>query len=64
MVTPLPSITEDGLPGVGFPRWEVELLKVRNGRPGKWQMEWSEGQFHIMAPAMPASAQEPQRKTG
>lgn len=41
----LPSALTGGLPGVGFPRWEVELLKVRNGNPGKWQMEWSEGRF-------------------
>lgn len=36
-ITPLPSVSEDGLPGVGFPRWNVELLKVRNGTPGMWQ---------------------------
>ncbi|RZJ87328.1 MAG: Error-prone repair protein ImuA, partial [Chryseobacterium sp.] len=30
-VSPLPSVNEEGLPGVGFPRWQVELLKVRNG---------------------------------
>jgi len=29
------------MPGVGFPTWEVELLKVRNGRPGKWLIQWS-----------------------
>ena len=34
-----------GLPGVGFPRWNVHLLKVRNGRPGSWQIEWSASQF-------------------
>ncbi len=34
-----------GLPGVGFPRWQVQLLKVRNGKPGTWQMEWSGGRF-------------------
>src|SRR5690606_39979301 len=47
----LPSILVDGLPGVGFPRWEVELLKVRNGNPGCWQLEWSENRF---LPVMPA----------
>src|SRR5690606_28812776 len=30
-ITPLPSETKEGLPGVGFPRWNVELLKVRHG---------------------------------
>src|SRR5690606_10248211 len=44
-IAPLPSLPADGLPGVGFPRWEVELLKVRNGNPGCWQLEWAEGRF-------------------
>jgi len=44
-ISPLPSEPKDGLPGIGFPRWQVELLKVRNGNPGSWQIEWSAGQF-------------------
>jgi protein ImuA len=40
-ITPLSSKTTDGLPGVGFPRWNIELTKVRNGKPGSWQVEWS-----------------------
>jgi protein ImuA len=44
-ITSLPSELEDGLPGVGFPRWQVELLKVRNGNPGSWQLEWADGRF-------------------
>jgi protein ImuA len=44
-ITPLPSETEDGLPGLGFPRWNVELLKVRSGMPGSWTMEWAADQF-------------------
>jgi protein ImuA len=39
-ITSLPSELPDGVPGVGFPRWNVELLKVRNGKPGSWWMEW------------------------
>jgi len=39
-ITSLPSITPDGLPGIGFPRWHVELLKVKNGMPCEWQVEW------------------------
>lgn len=38
------------LPGVGFPRWNVELLKVRNGQPGKWQVEWHGKSFAIIPP--------------
>ena len=44
----LPSTVEDGMPGVGFPRWNVQLTKVRNGKPGMWQVEWAAGGFrHI-----------------
>jgi protein ImuA len=47
-ITPLPSELADGMPGVGFPCWNVELLKVRNGYPGKWKIEFSAGRFrHI-----------------
>lgn len=51
-IKPIPSLLEEGLPGVGFPRWNVELLKVRNGSPGSWLVEWSSGRFHpIVSPA-------------
>jgi protein ImuA len=40
-ISPIASAFPYELPGVGFPRWEVELLKVRNGRPGKWLVQWS-----------------------
>lgn len=44
-IRPLPSETQDGLPGVGESRWEVQLLKVKNGRPHSWQINWSNQQF-------------------
>lgn len=40
-ITALPRALADGMPGIGFPRWNVELLKVRNGKPGTWQLEYS-----------------------
>lgn len=44
----LSSVAIEELPGVGFSRWQVQLLKVRNGKPGSWQLEWVEGRFrHI-----------------
>ncbi len=43
-VTPLPSELKN-LPGIGFPRWRVELLKMRNGKTGAWNMEWVNGKF-------------------
>jgi protein ImuA len=40
-ITPLFSETPDQLPGVGFPRWNIDLLKARNGKPASWQVQWS-----------------------
>ncbi|QPH38640.1 ImuA family protein [Pedobacter endophyticus] len=44
-ISPLPSQTEEGMPGLGFPRWQVELLKVRNGNPGSFVLEWAGEKF-------------------
>ncbi|MBE9601909.1 ImuA family protein [Pedobacter sp. MC2016-24] len=44
-IAPLPSGDEDGMPGVGFPRWQVQLLKVRSGNPGSWTLEWEADRF-------------------
>lgn len=51
-ISPLASCPEEDMPGVGAPRWQVQLLKSRNGVPGSWQLEWSGGRFrHIPIPA-------------
>jgi protein ImuA len=47
-ITPLPSAPEDELPGVGFPMWQVDLLRVRNGNPGSWKLEWAENAFRTV----------------
>lgn len=44
-VTPVLSQLRTGMPGVGYPRWRIDLLKVRNGTPGSWTMEWRHRQF-------------------
>lgn len=54
----------DGLPGVSFPRWQIGLLKVRNGRPGNWLAEWRSGRFFFISPNKLASLPAQQRKTG
>jgi len=62
-IASLKSELEDNMPGVGFPRWNVELLKVRNGKPGSWQVEFAAGRFrHIYK--IPAIALEQKKKTG
>lgn len=40
-ISSVPSQPIDQLPGIGFPKWNVELLKVRNGKPGAWIAEWA-----------------------
>jgi protein ImuA len=63
-IQPLPSEIEDGMPGLGFPRWNVQLLKVRNGKPGLWQIEWSGGSFQHIAKKSRALPEIPTRKAG
>lgn len=60
-ITSLPSNCDT--PGVGFPRWSVELQKVRNGKPGAWQMEWRAGKFRF-AYKPSSEAEDQQRKAG
>lgn len=55
-VQPLSS-NSNGLPGVGYPCWQVELQKVRNGKPGSWIVEWAEGRLQILQRAIPAGKQ-------
>ncbi|HTH57769.1 MAG TPA: hypothetical protein VL728_17100 [Cyclobacteriaceae bacterium] len=45
-ISPLPSEMIE-LPGVGFPQWRVELLRIRNGKPGVWTVQWVNGKFEF-----------------
>ncbi|MFT4092023.1 MAG: Error-prone repair protein ImuA [Niabella sp.] len=62
-ITSLASELQDGMPGVGFPRWNVELLKVRNGKPGVWQLEYASNHLKEVKQAI-GVMQEERRKTG
>jgi len=44
-VTALQSEPGRGLPGLGFLRWKVELLRMRNGKTGSWVIQWQENAF-------------------
>jgi protein ImuA len=44
-INPLPSELEK-LPGMGFPKWRVELTRMRNGKSGAWDVQWIKGKFH------------------
>jgi protein ImuA len=63
-INPLPGFSDEGLPGLGHPRWQVDLQKIRNGRPGSWQVEWRSGKFQEVSESMPSIFSEPKRKTG
>jgi protein ImuA len=47
-VTPLPGRLEAGMPGVGFPHWNIELQKVRNGKPGIWEAEYQPAGLQVI----------------
>ncbi len=61
-IAPLPSESDD-MPGVGFPRWNVELLKVRNGKPGSWQIEFAAGHFSLISKITTITLEQ-KKKTG
>jgi protein ImuA len=58
-----PGFVEDDLPGLGFPAWKVELLKVRNGKPGSWEVAWMNGHFTTLV-SEPVLISDLRRKTG
>ena len=47
-ISALGSEFPDAKPGIGFPRWNIDLLKVRNGNPGNWQVQWSDKGFEYL----------------
>lgn len=59
-VSPLPSGNEEGMPGLGFPRWQVELLKVRSGSTGRWMLEWAGDRFQEVVPEKKTVLQWPE----
>jgi protein ImuA len=63
MITQLPS-EQIEIPGVGIPRWNIELSKVRNGRPGTWQVEWLDKGFHAITQPVSAPSDIHRLKTG
>lgn len=47
-ISSLPSEKIQSLPGVGYPQWRVELLRVRNGKPNVWSIRWASGKFELV----------------
>lgn len=69
-ISSLPSEAYEGLPGMGFPKWRVELIRMRNGKTGVWEVQWIDGKFTSIHPALVRdtssiiSPEEKQRKAG
>lgn len=58
-VKPVRSKLRPGMPGVGHPRWQVDLLKVKNGHTGSWTLEWKRQQFtQVTEQAQPEKTQK------
>jgi len=47
-ISSMPSETIEDLPGIGFPKWRVELMRIRNGRPGTWDVSWKKNRFEFI----------------
>lgn len=47
-ITHRASQAVDSLPGIGYPSWQVDLLRVRNGKPASWQVYWSDDHFEYV----------------
>ena len=62
-INALSSSLPGAMPGIGFPAWNISLLKIRNGIPGNWQLEWKNGAFsHIVQESLPGQVYH--KKTG
>src|SRR5271169_294402 len=46
-IAAVPSQPPWGEPGVGRPRWRVELLRCRGGEPASWEVEEADGTGHV-----------------
>jgi protein ImuA len=62
-ITSLPSESIDELPGIGFPKWRVELMRIRNGRPSSWDIQWIDGRFQSAFKPL-TSIREERKKAG
>jgi protein ImuA len=63
-IAALPSQPPRGEPGVGRPRWRVELLRCRGGEPACWEVEGADATGHVSLaatladrPARPVSSE-------
>lgn len=63
-ITPQPSAVVDNLPGIGYPQWQVDLLRIRNGKPGRWTVTWAAGALQYPHHAHTLPLQATHQQTG
>jgi protein ImuA len=62
-VTSMLSESIDDLPGIGYPTWHAELLRIRNGKPSAWEIQWKENRF-VLFDRLHPDLEKRKRKTG
>jgi protein ImuA len=60
-ISPLPGAVVAGEPGVGRPRWQVELWRCRGGVAASWVMEAGDATGHVALVAALADRAAPRR---
>ena len=50
-INALASADIAGIPGIGRPRWRVELMRVRGGVPASWEVEVADATGHVRVSA-------------
>jgi protein ImuA len=50
-IAPLPALPQAGEPGIGRPRWRVELLRCRGAEPAQWITEVADESGLVRLPA-------------
>lgn len=63
-IKPMASSSEGALPGPGFPQWQVNLLKVTNGQPGQWRVQWSPQGLEYILPETEIQSQDYELQIG
>jgi protein ImuA len=62
-VTAVPTQSQGDRPGRGFPRWLVDVLKIRNRRPISCEIEWT-GERFIQIATQADQEESKESKTG
>lgn len=62
--SPGSDLAHADMPGVGFPRWNIQLIRIRNGHPGSWEVGWQAGRFHFGTANVSIQEKVLQKQTG